>query len=161
MATVLFTDIVDSTKSAARHGDQQWAAILERHDRIGRTLVSAHGGRVVKTTGDGVLATFDGPSRAVECARRAHEAMAEIGLSIRAGLHTGEIELRADDDVAGMGVHIASRVSGLAAAGETVVSRTVKDLVVGSGFVFADAGEHSLKGVDDTWHCYRLMSATP
>ena len=115
---------------------------------------------MVKTTGDGVLATFDGPSRAVECARRAHEAMAEIGLSIRAGLHTGEIELRADDDVAGMGVHIASRVSGLASAGDTIVSRTVKDLVVGSGFVFADAGEHSLKGVDDTWQCYRLTNAT-
>ena len=161
LATVLFTDIVDSTKSAAHHGDQQWAAILERHDRIVRSLVSAHGGRVVKTTGDGVLATFDGPSRAVECARRAHEAMNEIGLRIRAGLHTGEIELRADDDVAGMGVHIASRVAGLATAGETIVSRTVKDLVVGSGFVFADAGEHTLKGVDDTWHCYRLMSAMP
>ena len=161
LATVLFTDIVDSTKSAARHGDQQWAAILEQHDRIVRSLVSAHGGRVVKTTGDGVLATFDGPSRAVECARRAHAAMGEIGLSIRAGLHTGEIELRADDDVAGMGVHIAARVAGLATAGETIVSRTVKDLVVGSGFVFDDAGEHALKGVDDTWHCYRLMGATP
>ena len=160
LATVLFTDIVDSTKSAARHGDQQWAAILERHDRIVRTLVSAHSGRVVKTTGDGVLATFDGPSRAVECARRAHAAVGEIGLSIRAGLHTGEIELRADDDVAGMGVHIAARVAGLASAGETIVSRTVKDLVVGSGFVFDDAGEHTLKGVEDTWHCYRLMSAT-
>ena len=158
LATVLFTDIVDSTKSAAHHGDRQWAAILERHDRIVRSLVSAQGGRVVKTTGDGVLATFDGPSRAVECARRAHGAMGEIGLSIRAGLHTGEIELRADDDVAGMGVHIAARVSGLATAGETIVSRTVKDLVVGSGFVFDDAGEHVLKGVADTWQCYRLMS---
>ncbi len=160
LATVLFTDIVDSTRSAARHGDREWAAILERHDGIARTLVSAHGGRVVKTTGDGVLATFDGPSRAVECARRAHGAMAEVGLAIRAGLHTGEIELRADDDVAGMGVHIAARVSSLANAGETIVSRTVKDLVVGSGFVFADAGEHTLKGVDDSWQCYRLDTRT-
>ncbi len=156
LATVLFTDIVDSTKSASLHGNREWAAILERHDRIIRTLVSAHGGRVVKTTGDGVLATFDGPSRAVECARLAHGATADIGLAIRAGLHTGEIELRSDDDVAGMGVHIAARVAGLAGSGETIVSRTVKDLVVGSGFMFADAGEHSLKGVDDTWQCYRL-----
>ncbi len=159
LATVLFTDIVDSTISASRHGDREWAAILERHDQAVRALVTSHGGRVVKTTGDGVLATFDGPSRAVECARRAHEATAEIGLEIRAGLHTGEIELRADDDVAGMAVHIAARVSGLANAGETIVSRTVKDLVVGSGFVFADAGEQTLKGVDDAWHCYRLTSS--
>jgi class 3 adenylate cyclase len=162
LATVLFTDIVDSTKSAGNHGDQGWAAVLERHDRVARALVTAHGGRVVKTTGDGVLATFDGPSRAVECAQKAHHAMAELGLAIRAGLHTGEIELRADEDVAGMGVHIAARVSGLANAGETIVSRTVKDLVVGSGFAFEDAGNHALKGVEDTWQCYRLApSASP
>lgn len=159
LATVLFTDIVDSTRSAARHGDQRWAAILERHDRVIRSLVGAHGGRVVKTTGDGVLATFDGPSRAVECARQAHIETADIGVAIRAGLHTGEIELRADDDIAGMGVHIAARIAGLANAGETIVSRTVKDLVVGSGFVFDDVGEQALKGVDESWQCYRLGQA--
>jgi class 3 adenylate cyclase len=159
LATVLFTDIVDSTKSAARHGDREWASILERHDRAVRQVVTSFGGRVVKTTGDGVLATFDGPSRAVECARLLHAATAEIGLAIRAGLHTGEIELRSDDDVAGMGVHIAARISALAGSGETIVSRTVKDLVVGSGFAFTDAGEHALKGVDDTWQCFRLAGA--
>lgn len=160
LATVLFTDIVDSTMSASHHGDQRWTELLERHDQAARSLIVGHGGRLVKTTGDGVLATFDGPSRAVDCARRLHTAMADVGLAVRAGLHTGEIELRPDGDVAGMGVHIAARVSGLAGAGETLVSRTVRDLVVGSGFVFHDAGEHRLKGVDEPWQCFRLAQPT-
>lgn len=156
LLTVLFTDIVDSTPTAARAGDRAWTELLDRHDAIARGLVASHQGRLVKTTGDGLVATFEGPSRAVSCASAMHQAMAELGLPIRAGIHVGEIEIRSDDDIAGMGVHIAARIAGLAGASQTVVSRTLKDLVVGSAFRFDDLGEHVLKGVDQPWQCYTL-----
>ena len=156
LLTVLFTDIVNSTPTAARAGDRAWTELLDRHDALARGLVASHHGRLVKTTGDGLVATFEGPSRAVSCASAMHKAMAELGLPIRAGIHVGEIEIRSDDDIAGMGVHIAARIAGLAGATQTVVSRTVKDLVVGSAFRFDDLGEHALKGVDEPWQCYTL-----
>ena len=156
LATVLFTDIVNSTATAAARGDAEWTTALELHDTAAARVVEDHQGRVTKTTGDGLVATFDGPSRAVDCAAALHTEIANIGLPIRAGLHTGEIELRSDGDIAGMGVHIAARVSGLAGSGETMASRTVRDLCVGSGHTFNDAGEHVLKGVEDMWQCYRL-----
>ena len=142
LATVLFTDIVDSTATVAARGDDAWTTALELHDTAAARVVKDHQGRVIKTTGDGLVATFDGPSRAVDCAAALHTEIANIGLPIRAGLHTGEIELRSDGDIAGMGVHIAARVSGLAGSGETIASRTVRDLCVGSGHTFNDAGEH-------------------
>ena len=155
LATVLFTDIVDSTPAASRAGDRAWTALLERHDSVARHMVEDHRGQLVKTTGDGLLATFDGPSRAVSCAAALHQAMGELDLPIRAGLHAGEIEVRRDD-VAGIAVHIAARIAGLAGAHQTMVSSTVKDLVAGSGFTFHDQGEQKLKGVDDPWRCYSL-----
>lgn len=157
LATVLFTDIVDSTARAAAMGDAQWKALLDRHDEAVSAAVTAFRGRVVKTTGDGVLATFDGPARAVECARRIRAATGELGIEMRAGLHTGEVELRGargalgEQDVGGIAVHIASRIQGLAGPGEMLVSRTVKDLVAGSGIEFEDRGDHELKGVPDRW----------
>ena len=155
LATVLFTDIVDSTPAAARAGDRAWSGLLDEHDLAARELIDAHGGSLVKTTGDGLLATFDGPSRAVQCAAALHQTMSGLGLPIRAGLHTGEIEIRGDD-VAGLAVHIAARVSGLANTGQTLVSSTVKDLATGSDLRFADHGVRQLKGVEEPWHCYRL-----
>lgn len=157
LSTVLFTDIVDSTPSASRAGDLAWAQLLDRHDAVARDVIALHEGTLVKTTGDGLLATFDGPSRAVRCAVALHAAHAELGLPIRAGLHAGEIEMRGDD-IAGMAVHIAARVSSLAGEGETLVSSTVRDLVTGSGFVFSDRGEHALKGVEQAWRLYALDS---
>lgn len=158
LATVLFTDIVDSTPTAARAGDHAWRQTLDRHDSISAALIAEHQGELIKTTGDGVLATFDGPSRAVRCAGALHDAVSALGIPIRAGLHTGEIEVRGDD-IAGLGVHIASRVAGLAAAGETLVSGTVKDLVTGAGFEFDDQGNHPLKGIEGKWQMYALAAA--
>jgi class 3 adenylate cyclase len=155
LATVLFTDIVDSTPAAAQAGDRAWRETLDRHDAACRRVVGAHGGHLVKYTGDGLLATFDGPSRAVRCAAELHSALGAFGVSIRAGLHSGEIEARGDD-IAGMAVHLAARVSSLAASGETLVSSTVKDLVVGAGFSFEERGEHMLKGVAEPWRLYAL-----
>ncbi|KAA1418544.1 adenylate/guanylate cyclase domain-containing protein [Nocardioides humilatus] len=153
LMTVAFTDIVDSTRRAAEAGDRSWRSLLELHDAITRHEVEVARGRVVKFTGDGVMASFDGPARAVECVRTIGERLESAGLSIRAGVHTGEVEIR-DGDIGGIAVHIASRISALAAAGETLTSSTVRDLVAGSGLVFADRGEHVLKGVPDAWHLY-------
>jgi class 3 adenylate cyclase len=150
LATVLFTDIVDSTQTAAEMGDARWRDSLEEHQRVVRETLPRYGGREIKTIGDGFLATFDGPARGIRCARRLVESLAAIGVRIRAGLHTGECEVMGDD-IGGVAVHIAARVSALAQGGEVLVSRTVKDLVAGSGIEFADRGEHELKGVPDRW----------
>jgi class 3 adenylate cyclase len=156
LATILFTDIVGSTQRAAELGDQRWRELLDEHDAVVRTGVARFQGKLIKTTGDGALATFDGPTRAIEAARTIARAARGLDLQIRAGLHTGECELRGED-VGGIAVHIASRIAGLASAGEVVVSRTVKDLAVGSGIEFMDRGVHTLKGVPDAW---RLFTAT-
>ena len=135
---------------AAASGDSTWRKVLDRHDAIARQTVARSGGRLVKSTGDGLLATFDAPSRGLRCADLLRSALAEQGIAIRAGVHTGEIEVRGDD-VAGIGVHIAARVAALATSGELLASRTVKDLAAGSGYTFTSRGSHSLKGVPDQW----------
>jgi class 3 adenylate cyclase len=150
LATVLFTDIVSSTERLADVGDQQWRHMLDDHDGAVNRTVSAYRGRVIKTLGDGVLATFDGPARAVHCAAAIQDALAEQGIVLRAGLHTGEIEIRGDD-VTGLAVHIASRVSALAGPREILVSRTVVDLTSGSGITYDQRGEHELKGIPGHW----------
>ncbi len=155
LATVLFTDIVGSTERAASEGDARWHRLLDRHDEITRACVAEHRGIAVKSTGDGFLAHFDGPGRAVRCAEELGARLREVGLEVRAGLHTGEIELRGDD-IGGLAVHVASRVSGLAGAGEVLVSRTVKDLTVGSDIAYVDRGEHDMKGVPERWQLYAV-----
>jgi class 3 adenylate cyclase len=157
LATVLFTDLVDSTAQAARLGDKSWRAVLEDHDSIARRIVSGYGGTMVKTTGDGILGWFDGPARAVRCAVELRDELARAGLVCRAGLHSGEIERRGED-IAGIAVHIAARVEAQAHPGEVLVSRTVKDLVVGSRMSFTDRGVHRLKGVDDDWQLLAVSS---
>jgi class 3 adenylate cyclase len=156
LATVLFTDLVGSTDLASRMGDRQWRELLDAHDRAVRQVISNGGGRVVKSTGDGVLATFDGPGRAISCAADVRGALGDLGLQIYAGLHTGEIELRGDD-IGGVAVHLASRLMTVAKPGEIICSRTVKDLVVGSGIHFDDRGTHALKGVPDEWQLYAVV----
>lgn len=153
LATVLFTDIVASTERAQAMGDSAWHALLDQHDRIAAEQIGRHGGRLIKTTGDGVLATFEGPSRGVACALAMATALRPHDLQIRAGVHTGEIEQRAGD-IAGIGVVIASRICDLAATDEVLVSRTVKDLVTGSDMVLTDRGSHTLKGVPEAWQLY-------
>jgi class 3 adenylate cyclase len=153
LATVLFTDIVDSTRTAVDLGDQRWRELLERHQRTVREALVRLGGREVKSTGDGFLAVFDGPARAIRCARAIVDSSEDAGLRVRAGVHTGECEVMGDD-IGGIAVHIAARVSALAAPNEVLVSRTVKDLVAGSGIDFADRGTHTLKGIPDTWQLY-------
>lgn len=155
LATVLFTDIVDSTRRAAELGDGPWRDLLDRHDALVRNELHRHDGREVKTTGDGFLTTFDGPAAAIRCARAIVEELRSLGLDTRAGIHTGECELRGDD-VAGMAVHIGARIGALAAPGEVLVSGTVRDLVVGSGIEFADHGEHELKGVPGRWRVFAV-----
>ena len=155
LATVLFTDIVGSTEVAARMGDTAWRQVLERHDALISERVEAYGGRVVKNIGDGALASFDGPARAVRCGEELCSAAPDFGIQIRAGVHTGECEA-IGDDLGGLAVHIGARVGALAGPGEVLVSGTVKDLVVGSGMQFADHGEHELKGVPGSWRVYRL-----
>jgi class 3 adenylate cyclase/pimeloyl-ACP methyl ester carboxylesterase len=155
LATVLFTDIVGSTEQLSRVGDARWRHQLQEHDDLVRVRLERWRGHEIKTNGDGFLATFDGPARAVSCAAEIVESVAALGLTIRAGLHTGECELR-DDDVRGLAVHIASRVMHEAAPGEVLASSTVKDLVVGSGLRFADRGSHALRGVEDEWRLYAL-----
>jgi class 3 adenylate cyclase len=155
LATVMFTDIVDSTAHAARLGDRRWRQLLDRHDALARGEVERQRGRVVKMTGDGLLATFDGPGRAIECASRLVDGAPSLGLQLRAGLHTGECELRGED-VGGMAVHIGARVAGRAAADEVLVSSTVRDLVVGSGIEFSDRGEAELRGVPGAWRLYAV-----
>jgi class 3 adenylate cyclase len=153
LATVLFTDIVDSTRRAAELGDRSWRELLGRHDGITREEIGRFQGREIKHTGDGFLATFDGPTRAVRCATTLAERMPEIGIEIRSGLHTGECELRGDD-IGGIAVHIGARIAALANGHEVLVSSTVKDLVNGSGITFADRGRHVLKGIPAEWQLY-------
>ncbi len=160
LATVLFTDIVSSTKRAAELGDARWRSVLERHDEVARSQVDRFGGRAVKSTGDGLLATFDGPAAAVQCAVAIVSAVRPLDIEIRAGVHTGECELLGSD-VAGMAVHIAARVCALADAGEVLASRTVRDLVVGSGIGFRDRGEHELKGVPGRWELLAVGEGAP
>jgi pimeloyl-ACP methyl ester carboxylesterase/class 3 adenylate cyclase len=155
LATVLFTDIVSSTETDVRVGDHRWRELLDQHDNVAKRRIARHRGRLVKTTGDGLLATFDGPARAITCAQEIALGTKPLGLDIRAGLHTGEVELRGDD-ITGLGVVIARRVCDLAAADELLASRTVKDLVIGSGIAFADRGVHTLKGVPDDWQLYAV-----
>jgi class 3 adenylate cyclase/alpha-beta hydrolase superfamily lysophospholipase len=157
LATVMFTDIVGSTERAAQLGDQRWRGLLDRHDDIAQRELVRFGGRLVKSTGDGVLATFDGPARAVRCARELSDALRSEGIDIRTGIHAGEVELRGND-VGGIAVHIAARVMGLAGPGEVLVSSTVKGLVVGSGLTFDDRGSHGLAGVPDEWQIHALAS---
>ena len=147
LATVLFTDVVASTKQATELGHARWRDLLDMHDRIAADEVSRFRGRVVKNTGDGILATFDGPARAIRCAASIGESVLSLGIEIRAGLHAGEVELRGDD-IGGIAVHTAARVMGQAGPREILVSNTVKDLVVGSGIEFLDRGEHELRGLD-------------
>jgi class 3 adenylate cyclase/pimeloyl-ACP methyl ester carboxylesterase len=155
LATVLFTDVVGSTDRACELGDRAWTELLERHDQTVRALVTRFRGTEIKTTGDGFLATFDGPARAVKCAQGVCAAVKPLGLEVRAGCHTGEIELLGAD-VGGIAVHIGARVAALAGPSEVLVSSTVKDLVAGSGLVFQDRGEHRLKGVPEVWRLYAL-----
>jgi class 3 adenylate cyclase/pimeloyl-ACP methyl ester carboxylesterase len=155
LATVLFTDIVGSTESAATHGDRQWRSILDDHDRLVEEQISRFLGRKIKTTGDGVLAIFDGSGRAVLCACAVRSALRSLGLEIRSGLHCGEVELRGND-VGGIAVHIGARIAGVADAGQVLVSSTVKDLVTGSGINFAEAGVHELKGIPHSWQLFSV-----
>jgi class 3 adenylate cyclase len=158
LATVLFTDIVGSTEQAAELGDRRWRELLDRHDDLAGRAVTQFGGRLVKSTGDGILATFDGPARAVRAAASLGDQLNVAGLLIRSGLHAGEVELRGDD-VGGMAIHIAARVMGLAQPGEVLVSSMVKGLVAGSGLAFEDRGTHTLKGVPDEWPLHALAAA--
>ena len=155
LATVLFTDIVRSTERLSELGDRRWREVLDAHDALARRQVERYGGRIVQATGDGLLAMFDGPARGIGCAIALTDAVRRIGLTIRAGVHTGEIEKRGDD-VSGLGVHIAARVQAIARPNEVLVSRTVKDLVVGAAFRFADRGSHELKGVPGPWQLYAV-----
>ena len=158
LATIMFTDIVDSTRRAAELGDRQWRALLDRHDDTVRQQLARFRGQEVKNLGDGFMATFDGPARAVRCAASICESVRPLGISIRSGLHTGEVELKRDD-VAGIAVHIAARVAAEAEAGETVVSSTVRDLVAGSGLRFRDRGIRALKGLPEAVHLYSVLDA--
>ncbi len=158
LATVLFTDIVGSTDKACEVGDARWKELLGRHDLTVRALLARYRGSEVKTTGDGFLATFDGPARAVKCAQGICEAVKPLGLEVRAGCHTGEIELLGAD-VGGIAVHIGARVAALAGPSEVLVSSTVKDLVAGSGLTFEDRGEHQLKGIDEPWRLHAVTAA--
>jgi class 3 adenylate cyclase len=160
LLTVLFTDIVGSTQLAAELGDAAWRELLDDHNRVVRRELGKHQGREIKTVGDGFLATFDGPARAIWAARAIAEAVRGLDIEVRAGIHTGETELLGDD-VGGMAVHIAARVVGLARAGEVLVTRTVRDLVAGSGIEFADRGRHDLKGVPGEWDVLAVTAAAP
>jgi pimeloyl-ACP methyl ester carboxylesterase len=153
LATVMFTDIVGSTETAARLGDRAWRALLDSHHTMVRNTLARFRGEEVNTSGDGFLATFDGPARAIRCAFAIRDGARELGLATRAGLHTGEID-RSGGEVGGIAVHIGARVAATAAAGETLVSSTVKDIVTGSGITFADRGMHGLKGVPSEWRLY-------
>jgi class 3 adenylate cyclase len=155
LATVLFTDIVGSTEQATRLGDRRWRELLNVHDELARRLIEEFGGQLIKTTGDGILATFDGPGRGIRCAAALRDELRSIGLQIRVGLHTGEVELR-DGDVGGVAVHIAARVMAAASPGEVVTSRTVRDLIFGSDIAVEDRGEHALKGIDGSWQLYAV-----
>jgi class 3 adenylate cyclase len=155
LATVLFTDIVGSTEQASRIGDRRWSRLLDTHDRLARELVERSGGRLVKSTGDGILATFHSPGAAIRCATALRDRLQEVGIEIRAGLHTGEIQPRGAD-VGGIAVHVAARVMGAAGDGEALVSRTVRDLVAGSDVVLEDRGSYALKGIAGDWQLFAI-----
>jgi class 3 adenylate cyclase len=157
LATVLFTDIVDSTRRAAEMGDRDWHALLDAHDAVVRSQLARFRGREVNTAGDGFLAMFDGPQRAIRCAMAIRDAVQALGIQVRAGLHTGECEVRGDD-IGGIGVHIGARVSALAGPNHVLVSSTLRDLVIGSGLEFEDRGAHELKGVPGEWHLFAVAS---
>jgi class 3 adenylate cyclase len=152
---VLFTDIVDSTERAAQLGDRAWRDLLDSHHALVRKELARFRGREIKTIGDAFIATFDGPARAVRCACSIRDRVSELGIEIRAGVHTGEIEL-IDNDIGGIGVHIAARVIGAAGPGEVLVSSTVKDLAAGSAIEFSDRGAHVLRGVPDEWRLFAV-----
>jgi class 3 adenylate cyclase len=156
LATVLFTDIVESTRRAAELGDSRWGELLASHHAVVRRRLEEFRGREVDTAGDGFLATFDGPGRAIRCVEAIRHSVGALGLEIRAGLHTGEIDL-GDDGVTGIAVHIGARVAALAGPSEILVTSTVKDLVVGSEIAFEDRGQHALKGVPGEWHIYAVI----
>jgi class 3 adenylate cyclase/pimeloyl-ACP methyl ester carboxylesterase len=157
LATVLFTDIVESTRRAAEMGDRDWHALLDAHDAVVRSQLARFRGREVSTSGDSFLAMFDGPQRAIRCAMAIRDAVRSLGIEVRAGLHTGECEIRGDD-IGGIAVHIGARVSALAGANDVLVSSTLRDLVIGSGLEFEERGAHQLKGVPGEW---RLFAVTP
>jgi class 3 adenylate cyclase len=158
LATVLFTDIVSSTERAAELGDRRWREALDVHDRLVQAHIEQFRGRRIKATGDGVLATFDGPARAIRCTRAiGDEIRRKLGIEIRAGLHTGEVEIR-DDDIGGIAVALAARVMAEAGSGDVLVTSTVKDLVFGSGIEFDDRGTHALKGVPGEWRLYAVKA---
>ena len=156
LATVLFTDIVDSTRKAAEIGDRDWHALLDAHDAVVRAQLVRFRGREVNTSGDGFLAMFDGPQRAIRCAMAIREAVQALGIEVRAGLHTGECEIRGDD-IGGIAVHIGARVSALAGPNDVLVSSTLRDLVIGSGLGFEDRGAHGLKGVPGEWRLFAVV----
>ncbi len=158
LATVLFTDIVDSTRRASEIGDRDWHALLDAHDAVVRSQLARFRGREVNTSGDGFLARFDGPLRAIRCAMAIRDAVQALGIQVRAGLHTGECEVRGDD-IGGIGVHIGARVSALAGPNDVLVSSTLRDLVIGSGLEFEDRGTHELKGVPGEWRLFAVGSA--
>jgi len=159
LATILFTDIVDSTQRASEMGDKAWRELVRAHDVTVRREIARFRGSEVKSLGDGFLILFDGPARAIHCAQAITEAMSPLGIKVRAGLHTGEVE-RTEADVLGIAVHLAARVMNTASAGQVVISRTVKDLVAGSGIAFEDAGEHSLKGLEEKWQLFKVRAAS-
>jgi len=156
LATLLFTDIVGSTEKAAELGDKGWRDLVERHHRVVRAMLGRFRGKEVDTAGDGFFATFDGPARGVRCAQAISEAVRDLGIEVRAGVHTGEVETIAGK-VGGIAVNVAARIASLAAPSEVLVSHTVQGLVSGSGLMFEDAGEHALKGVPNSWHLFRLI----
>jgi class 3 adenylate cyclase/pimeloyl-ACP methyl ester carboxylesterase len=158
LATVLFTDIVDSTRRAAEMGDRDWHALLDAHDAVVRSQLARFRGREVNTSGDGFLAMFDGPQRAIRCAMAIRDAVQALGIKVRAGLHTGECEVRGED-IGGIGVHIGARVSAVAGANDVLVSSTLRDLVIGSGLEFEDRGAHELKGVPGEWRLFAVASS--
>lgn len=155
LATVLFTDIVDSTPLAARYGDSHWRALLDQHDRVVREELALFGGRLIERTGDGTLATFDNPGRAIDCALALHDAIEALGIRLRAGLHFGEVEQREDGRVGGLAVHIGARVMSLARPGEVLVSHTVQSILIGSHYRFVERGTHELRGVPGEWRMYQ------
>jgi len=156
LATILFTDIVGSTEQASGLGDRRWKELLQSHDQIVRRQLERFRGRHVKSTGDGVLATFDAPARAIHCAQAIVRGAHQLGVEVRAGLHVGEVDLL-DHDIGGIAVHIAARVAGEAPGGQVYVSRTVTDLVVGSDIAFADVGMHTLRGVPGDWPLFGVV----
>jgi class 3 adenylate cyclase len=155
LAAMLYTDIVDSTERVSALGDREWRNVMDSHDEVARTMVEQHGGQIVKMTGDGILATFDGPGRAIRCARALGHALQKLGLEIRSGLHAGEVEMRGTD-ITGIGAHIAARVLEAAPPGDLLVSAAIPMLVAGSAFEFEDRGEHELRGVGGTWRLFAV-----